>query len=373
MKQGVVWVGLLGACADDPAIARPREPAVIVETFPGGTLIYQGDDGAWQPVPAFGDRFGFDVTDRYGVALVDPQRRVVDARFSTVVEQSHVTWLAPEAEKTPRHQITGTTAGTGEFLGRAAGGLETTPLRADQPYELSVPEGSTTLAFGRVDKENRVDKLILRRDLPIVGDRTIDVDLAIEGLASTSSGIGIAGDGGCVQRSVFSFDGTRLVLLETTGKVITFPHPSQWLATDRLTFEVECGGPTDRATLFQEIPQEHLIPTVVEAPLRIVRGELAVVDGRYRFGWPGYFEPVRYYELGVGCPGCARWTSQLSEGWLAALQFLEVVVLSPPDLAELGLLAPELVLPDTFEFSISAVVLGEHRRIFATTTGTVTP
>lgn len=370
MKQGVVWVGLLGACADEPTAERPREPAVIVDAFPGGVLIYQGDDDTWQPVPAFGDRFGFDVVDRYGVALVDPQRRVVDAVYSTVAEQSRVTWLAPAVEG-PRHQITGTAAGTGAFVGRLAGELETVPLR--DAYELAVPEGSTTLAFGRADKDNRVDSVILRRELPIIGDRTIDVDFATEGLPTSTAEIGLAGDGGCVQRSAFSFDDTRLVLLETAAKVITFPHPSQWLATDHLTFEVECGVPGDRATLFQEIPQGHLIPTLVEEPLRIFGGELALVDGRFRFGWPGYFEPVRYYELGVGCPGCARWTNRLSEGWLAAFAFLEVTVLSPPDLAALGLLDPELAVPDFFNFSISAVVLDEHRHVVATSSGLFTP
>lgn len=363
--RGVVVGGLLGACSDDFVIDRPIEPAVIVDAFPGGTVIYQGDDLVWRQVPPFGERFGFDVTDRYGVALVDRDRRLVDALFTTVATQSHVSWPAPPVE-VPRYQLTGMATSTGVLPGRAAGKLETVGLFPDEPYLMIVPEGSNTLAFGRINEDNgRIDSLILHRDLPIVADLTLDVDFTTAGLPSTSAQVRVANGAGCEQRSVFTFRDTS-ILLDARANVLTFPHVSQWLATDHLTFEVDCGDSKDRATLVQTITREHLVPTEIEGPIGMSSdAEFSLVDERFHFGWSPYYVPVEEYELTVSCAGCARWTAHVTEPWLAQFSFLDLDVFSPPDLAALGLLEPGLELPDAFDWSITARIVDEQRRVEA--------
>jgi hypothetical protein len=170
-----------------------------VGTGPANALwvAYQDGPGAWQPLQGTNGSYSFAVTAaRYGVAIVcttlpdDVRGLFIQATPAELPELVHVcpelSW--PSEIASIRGALTGIGSGDQVQLATGAdlGQLVSPPTQTGSPYNITNRLGTYDLLAARmtgafqtgVDRTLPVSQILIQRDLPVLGEVTLDIDLA---------------------------------------------------------------------------------------------------------------------------------------------------------------------------------------------------
>jgi hypothetical protein len=330
----------LGACGQvvDPSDPDPTNPkltnphvnpgsvivddrvTVVVTALPGArvTVIAQADDGPWQILTRTTGTFTFEAPGgRYGVATICGSRSTAFFQYGTIEEAPTVSSLSfCDFSPVVQHTISGTATNLGGGDLFFAAGVDASASSTDS-YSFSVDEAaSTEILFGRspLGEGLHVDRLVVRRDVPVVHDLIQNVDFSVDGNPTESRPVRIVGVGSGEQSHVDSALITASSFMELTvatdAVTVAIPATTEWASSDSIVVDANV---SNRAV--SRVFASHTdVPTIISMHLPPALEGFTVAatssgrSSQFESGWLAFPEATVYQlkisSFGIPNPDC---------------------------------------------------------------------